>query len=104
MYVAMVKLLREQSLLGIHTFALSRPEGAEGAESNIGLTPAQLRFYRRWSGIVQGVLPLDSLFVISKKVVKPIDLIKGPKGVNSFVMVNPNPSFNEFITHKFELG
>jgi hypothetical protein len=97
MYVELITLLREQSKLGIHAFELSRPDGAEGAESNRGLTPAQIRFYRRWSGMVQGVLPLDSLFTREVRKVPQHLLIKGPKGINSFVMVNPNPSYEENI-------
>lgn len=40
----------------------SRPDGLEGvAQNNTAVTPLHLRYYRLWSGIIQGSLPVLGL-------------------------------------------
>jgi hypothetical protein len=99
MYILIIEILKGHSLLGTHSFELSRPDGAEGQETQ-ALTPSQIRFFRRWSGIVQGVLPLDSLFVRTHVRVRPYEIIKGPDWDNTFVMYTPNPDYVE-VAHNW---
>lgn len=61
-YFAYLEALREMSLVGNHVFSLSRPDGLEGTSvSPHKVTPAQIRFYRKWSGVIQGAVPLDHI-------------------------------------------
>jgi hypothetical protein len=66
LYFEYLEALREISLMGNHVFELRRPEGMEGISSNPNkVTPAMIRFYRKWSGVIQGAVPLEHIQVSS---------------------------------------
>jgi hypothetical protein len=66
LYFEYLEALREISLVGNHVFELRRPEGLEGISSNPNkVTPQQIRFYRKWSGVIQGAVPLEHIQVSS---------------------------------------
>nr|WAY16613.1 putative RNA-dependent RNA polymerase [Binucleate Rhizoctonia mitovirus 5] len=66
LYFEYLEALREISLMGNHVFELRRPEGLEGISTNPNkVTPQQIRFYRKWSGVIQGAVPLEHIQVSS---------------------------------------
>lgn len=68
LYFEYLEALREISLVGNHVFSLTRPDGLEGTSvSPHKVTPQQIRFFRKWSGVIQGAVPLDHI-QINKRV------------------------------------
>jgi hypothetical protein len=68
LYFEYLEALREISMVGNHVFSLTRPDGLEGTSvSPHKVTPRQIRFFRKWSGVIQGAVPLDHI-QISKRV------------------------------------
>jgi hypothetical protein len=66
LYFEYLEALREISLCGNHVFELRRPEGVEGIALNPNkVTPQQIRFYRKWSGVIQGAVPLEHIQLTS---------------------------------------
>jgi len=50
--------------IGNHIFRFERPTGLEGGDSGRSInsvTPAQIRMYRRWSGIIQGSIDANNI-------------------------------------------
>lgn len=88
LYVALIQSLRQFSAIGLHHFSLARPEGSEGSETNMLVTPQAIRFYRAWSGIVQGALPIESMNgPVENRSPKVGNFVLHPD--NSIIMVNP---------------
>jgi hypothetical protein len=61
-YALYLEFLNELSDLGEHIFKFEKPEGSESESRSLNaVSPAQIRFYRKWSGVLQGSIPLDGL-------------------------------------------
>lgn len=68
LYGSYLNWLRDSAKLGEHIFSMSKPEGLEGFSRSINaVTPIQIRFYRRWSGLLQGSINLNGLYLKDKK-------------------------------------
>lgn len=61
-YALYLEFLGEISKLGEHIFKFSKPEGSEGISRSLSaVTPAQIRYFRKWSGVLQGSVPINEL-------------------------------------------
>jgi hypothetical protein len=55
LFMHLIRILGELAIFSDSVFKFARPEGIEGKElSRDEVTPAKLRFYRKWSGLFQG--------------------------------------------------
>lgn len=61
-YALYIEFLHDLSLLGEHIFKFEKPEGSEAESRSLNaVTPAQIRFFRKWSGVLQGSVPINEL-------------------------------------------
>lgn len=61
-YALYLEFLHDLSVLGEHIFKFEKPEGSEGVSRSLSaVTPAQIRYFRKWSGVLQGSVPIDGL-------------------------------------------
>jgi len=73
-YALYCEFLNDLSELGEHIFKFEKPEGSESESRSLNaVTPAQIRYYRRWSGVLQGSVPLNELKLKTPKI-KPLRL------------------------------
>nr|WPH57538.1 putative RNA-dependent RNA polymerase [Rhizoctonia solani mitovirus 128] len=68
-YALYLEFLGEISKLGEHIFKFQKPEGSEGISRSLSaVTPAQIRYFRKWSGILQGSVPINELKINVPKI------------------------------------
>nr|UIW13870.1 MAG: RNA-dependent RNA polymerase [Rhizoctonia solani mitovirus 88] len=68
-YALYLEFLNELSDLGEHIFKFEKPEGSESENRSLNaVSPAQIRFYRKWSGVLQGSVPLNELKLKTPKI------------------------------------
>lgn len=71
-YALYTEFLAELSNLGEHIFKFEKPEGSESENRSLNaVTPSQIRFYRKWSGVLQGSVPLNELKLKTPKIRPP---------------------------------
>lgn len=71
-YALYLEFLNELSDLGEHIFKFEKPEGSESESRSLNaVSPAQIRFYRKWSGVLQGSVPLNELKLKTPKIRLP---------------------------------
>jgi len=64
LYYEYLLALTDLAKIGKHVFRFERPTGLEGGavgRSINSVTPAQIRFYRKWSGIIQGSVDANNI-------------------------------------------
>nr|WAY16588.1 putative RNA-dependent RNA polymerase [Rhizoctonia solani mitovirus 111] len=68
-YALYLEFLKDLSELGEHIFQFEKPEGSESESRSLNaVSPANIRFYRKWSGVLQGSVPLNELKLKTPKI------------------------------------
>lgn len=68
-YALYIEFLKELSDLGEHIFKFEKPEGSVAESRSLNaVSPAQIRFYRKWSGVLQGSVPIAELKLKTPKI------------------------------------
>jgi hypothetical protein len=76
-YALYLEFLSDLSALGEHIFKFEKPEGSESESRSLNaVSPAQIRYFRKWSGVLQGSVPLNELKLKTPKI-RPAKLRNG---------------------------
>jgi hypothetical protein len=68
LYATYIEYIRDCATLGENIFKFSKPDGLEGFSSSLNsVTPVQIRFYRKWSGLIQGSINLQGVYLKTRK-------------------------------------